>query len=108
MKYSIKNPFNPKLNKVELSENEIEYISMLAAGVDKKNAAEILSMTYYKQRKLYDKLGLTEKRRKHHIQAVYLFSINNIIKDEIFSQLYKKYKLIECKEMIECNKKQVK
>ena len=97
----IKNEFAPEKSNVDISKTEIEFISMLAAGVEKKKAAEILSMTYYKQRKLFDKLGLTVKRRKHHIQAVYLFAANQILKDEIFLELYKKYGLIECKEMVE-------
>lgn len=97
----IKNIFAPEIKEVELSETEIEFVSILAAGVEKKKAAKILSMTYYKQRKLFDKLGLTVKGRKHHVQAVTLFMENKIIKDEIFSELYKKYGLIECKEMVE-------
>lgn len=97
---NIKNEFAPEKTEIELSETEIEFVSMLAAGVEKNKAAEILSMTYYKQRKLFDKLGLTVKRRKHHVQAVTLFMQNRLIKEEIFSELYKKYNLIECKEMI--------
>ena len=78
----IKNIFAPEITEVELSETEIEFVSMLAAGVEKKKAAEILSMTYYKQRKLFDKLGLTVKRRKHYIQAVYLFAAVSFYKND--------------------------
>ena len=37
MKFNnIKNIFTPEITKFELSEKEIEYISMLTSGVDKK------------------------------------------------------------------------
>ena len=97
---NIKNEFAPKITEFDISEKELEYVSMLAAGVERKRAMETLSMKQPEIRKLYLKLGLTEVRRKRYIQAVTLFSMNNIITDEIYSKLYQKYNLIECKEMV--------
>ena len=98
---NVKNVFAPKVTEFDLTEKEIEYISMLSSGVDKKKVMELLSMTYAKIREFYDKLGLTDKKIKRDVQAATLMASNNLIKRDILLNLYKKYNLIECKELAE-------
>ena len=68
---------------------------------DKKKVMEFLSMTYAKIRELYEKLGLTDKKMKRDVQAATLMASNNLIKKDTLLKLYKKYNLIECKELAE-------
>ena len=102
MKFNnVKNIFTPEITKFELSEKEIEYISMLASGVDKKRVMKILLFNYAQIRKLYVKLGLTDKTKKRDVQAVTLFAINNLISKELLMNIYKTYNVVECKELAE-------
>ena len=87
---NVKNVFAPKVTEFDLTEKEIEYISMLSSGVDKKKVMELLSMTYAKIREFYDKLGLTDKKIKRDVQAATLMASNNLIKRDILLNLYKK------------------
>ena len=49
----------------------------------------------------YNKLGLTDKKMKRDVQAATLMASNNLIENDILLNLYKKYNLIECKELAE-------
>ena len=98
---NVKNVFAPKVTEFNLTEKEVEYICMLSSGVDKKIVMELLSMTYAKIRDFYDKLGLTDKTMKRDVQAATLMASNNLIKKDTLLNLYKKYNLIECKELAE-------
>lgn len=106
MKFNnIKNIFAPKNTEFDLTEKEIEYILMLSAGVNKNRVMNTLSITYAKIRNLYSKLGLTNTRRKRDVQAATLFAGNNLIKDDMLLNIYKKYNCIECKELAELTTK---
>ena len=98
---NIKNMFAPEIKEFELSEKELEYISMLSSGVDKKKVMKLLEMSYAKIRDFYSKLGLTDKKMKRDVQAATLMASNNLIKNDVLLNLYKKYDLIECKELAE-------
>lgn len=102
---NIKNIFAPQIKEFDLTEKEIEYLSMLSAGVEKKRVMQILSITYAKIRDLYKKLGLTDKTMKRDIQAVTIMGTNNLITDKILLDIYKKYGIVECKELAELTTK---
>lgn len=98
---NVKNIFAPEITKFDLTEKEVEYICMLSSGVDKKKAMELLSMSYAKIRDFYGKLGLTDKKMKRDVQAATLMASNNLIKNDVLLNLYKKYGLVKCKELAE-------
>lgn len=101
MKFNnVKNIFAPEITEIDLTEKEIEYICMLASGVEKKNVMKILSLNYAKIRDLYNKFGLTNKRMKRDVQTVTLFVVNNFLQKDILLNIYNKYNLIECKELV--------
>ena len=59
---NVRNVFAPEIKEFELSEKELDYISMLSSGVDKKKVMKLLAMSYAKIRDFYSKLGLTDKK----------------------------------------------
>ena len=52
---NILNSFNPAIKTLDLTETEIEYISMLISGVDRYRITELLSITSSDVDELYKK-----------------------------------------------------
>ena len=98
---NIKNIFAPEITAVDLTEEEIEYVSLLLVGVNKQEVIKTLSFGYPKIRNLYNKLGLTDKTKLRDVQLATLYAMNSFIQKDYLKELYKKYNRIECKEFLE-------
>ena len=98
---NVRNIYAPNTTEFDLTEKEIEYIFMLSSGVDKKRVMDTLSMTYANIRKMYNKLGLTNKKRYRDVQAAIIMAGNNLITEDILLNIYKKYNCVECKKLAE-------
>lgn len=101
MQYNnIKNIFAPEVTNVDLAEKEIEYISMLIVGVNKKEVIKTLSFGYSKIRNLYNKLGLTDKTKYRDVQLATLFAMNDVIPKEYLKKLCEKYNLYQNSDIL--------
>ena len=106
MKFIINiNQFSPNTKEVDLSEKEIDYILMLASGVQDVNIKELLNIKHSELETLYQKFGLTNKQRVRDMQLISIMGMNNLLTAELIMQTKERFDLIELKEMIDFYKK---
>lgn len=97
---TFRSPTAPELNEVDLTEKEIEYISMLRLNANFNKHRDIFSMSIAEQNKLYRKFGIPEfyKNRDRFLLAFSL--INNVAPYETLKTVCDKYNLKECEKML--------
>ena len=97
---NFRSPTAPEIKEVDLTEKEIEYISMLRLNVNFNRHRDIFSMSIAEQNKLYRKFGIPEfyKNRDRFLLAFSL--INNIVPYETLKNICVKYNLKECEKML--------
>ena len=98
---NIRNFVEPSINEVDLTEKEIEYISMLRLDVDFKKYKDVFSMSIAEKNKLYRKFGVPEfyKNRERFVLALSL--TNNIVPYETLKKVCEKYSLKGYDKMLE-------
>ena len=102
MKFHIKDDmFSTNVTSVDLSEKEVDYIVMLVSGVKDKNIKELLNLKHSDLESLFQKFGLTNKHRVRDMQLTTVMCMNGLITPELIMQTYKRFDLIELKEMID-------
>ena len=101
---NIRNFVEPSINDVDLTEKEIEFISMLRLGVDFNKYKDVFSMSIAEENKLYRKFGVPEfyKNRERFVLAVSL--TNNIVPYETLKTVCEKYSLKGYDKMLEAIK----
>ena len=99
------NQFSPNTKEVDLTEKEVDYIVMLASGVQDEKIKELLNIKYSELETLYEKFGLTNKKRVRDMQLTTVMAMNDLITPELIMQTKERFDLIELKEMIEFYKK---
>ena len=62
------NQFSPNIKEVDLTEKEVDYIVMLASGVQDEKIKELLNINHSELEVLYQKFGLTNKQRVRDLQ----------------------------------------
>ena len=98
---NIRNFVEPAINTVDLTEKEIEYISMLRLDVDFKKYKNVFSISIAEENKLYRKFGVPEfyENRERFVLAVSL--TNNIVPYETLKKVCEKYNLKGYEQMLE-------
>ncbi len=99
------NQFSPNTKEVDLTEKEVDYIVMLASGVQDEKIKELLNIKNPELETLYVKFGLTNKKRVRDMQLTTVMAMNDLITPELIMQTKERFDLIELKEMIEFYKK---
>ena len=99
------NQFSPNTKEVDLTEKEVDYIVMLASGVQDEKIKELLNIKNSELETLYVKFGLTNKKRVRDMQLTTVMAMNDLITPELIMQTKERFDLIELKEMIEFYKK---
>ena len=99
------NQFSPNTKEVDLKEKEIDYIVMLASGVQEKQIKELLNIKHSELETLYEKFGLTNKQRVRDMQLTTVMAMNNLITPELIMHTKERFNLIELREMIDFYKK---
>ena len=102
---NILNSFNQAIKTLDLTETEIEYISMLISGVDRYRITELLSITSSDIDELYKKFGLVDDRLNLEEQMKAVVSFNNMLTEDILNEVYNKYNVPECREFAELKRK---
>ena len=102
---NILNSFNPAIKTLDLTETEIDYISMLISGVDRYRITELLSITSSDIDELYKKFGLVDDRLNLEEQMKAVVSFNNMLTEDILNEVYQKYNVPECREFAELKRK---
>lgn len=102
---NILNSFNPAVKTLDLTEKEIDYISMLISGVDRYRITELLSITSSDIDELYKKFGLIDDRFDLEEQMKAVVSFNNLLTEDILNEVYNKYNVPECREFAELKRK---
>ena len=102
---NILNSFNPTVTVIDLTEKDIEYISMLISGVDRYRITELLSITSSDIDELYKKFGLVDDRLNLEEQMKAVVSFNNMLTEDILNEVYQKYNVPECREFMELKRK---
>ena len=102
---NILNSFNPTVTIIDLTEKDIEYISMLISGVDRYRIMELLSITSSDIDELYKKFGLVDDRFNLEEQMKAIVSFNNMLTEDILNEVYQKYNVPECREFMELKRK---
>ena len=102
---NILNSFNPTVTVIDLTEKDIEYISMLISGVDRYRITEFLSITSSDIDELYKKFGLVNERLNLEEQMKAIVSFNNILTEDILNEVYNKYNVPECKKFAALKRK---
>ena len=99
------NQFSPNTKEVDLTEKEIDYIVMLASGVQEKQIKELLNIKHSELETLYENFGLTNKQRVRDMQLTTVMAMNNLITPELIMHTKERFNLIELREMIDFYKK---
>ena len=99
------NQFSPNIKEVDLTEKEVDYIVMLASGVQYEKIIELLNINHSELEVLYQKFGLTNKQRVRDMQLTTVMAMNNLITPELIMHTKERFNLIELKEMIDFYKK---
>ena len=99
------NQFSPNIKEVDLTEKEVDYIVMLASGVQDEKIKELLNINHSELEVLYQKFGLTNKQRVRDMQLTTIMAMKNLITPELIMHTKKRFNLIELKEMIDFYKK---
>lgn len=99
------NQFSPNKKEVDLTEKEVDYIVMLASGVQDEKIKELLNINHSELEVLYQKFGLTNKQRVRDMQLTTVMAMNNLITPELIMHTKERFNLIELKEMIDFYKK---
>lgn len=99
------NQFSPNTKEVDLTEKEVDYIVMLASGVQDEKIKELLNIKNSELETLYVKFGLTNKKRVRDMQLTTVMAMNDLITPELIMQTKERFDLIELKEMIDFYKK---
>ena len=99
------NQFSPNIKEVDLTEKEVDYIVMLASGVQDEKIKELLNINHSELEVLYQKFGLTNKQRVRDLQLTTVMAMNNLITPELIMHTKERFNLIELKEMIDFYKK---
>lgn len=99
------NQFSPNIKEVDLTEKEVDYIVMLASGVQDEKIKELLNINHSELEVLYQKFGLTNKQRVRDMQLTTVMAMNNLITPELIMHTKERFNLIELKEMIDFYKK---
>ena len=102
------NQFSPNIKEVDLTEKEVDYIVMLASGVQDEKIKELLNINHSELEVLYQKFGLTNKQRVRDLQLTTVMAMNNLITPELIMHTKERINLIELKEMIDFYKKNSK
>ena len=102
---NILNSFNPTITVIDLTEKDIEYISMLISGVDRYRITELLSITSSDIDEIYKKFGLIDDRFDLEEQMKAIVSFNNILTEDILNEVYTKYNVSECRNFAELKHK---
>ena len=102
---NILNSFNPTVTVIDLTEKDIEYISMLISGVDRYRISELLSIESADIDELYKKFGLVDDRLNLEEQMKAVVSFNNMLTEDILNEVYNKYNVSECREFMELKRK---
>ena len=94
------NPLEKDITEIDLSEKELEYISMLRLNVNIDKLRDKFSISIAEKNKLYRKFGIPEfwENKDRHILAISL--INNLVPYETLKQVYEKYNLAKCKKIL--------
>ena len=99
------NQFSPNKKEVDLTEKEVDYIVMLASGVQDEKIKELLNINHSELEVLYQKFGLTNKQRVRDMRLTTVMAMNNLITPELIMHTKERFNLIELKEMIDFYKK---
>ena len=96
---NLRNPCNQEITEVELSEKELEYMSMLRLDV-KFNKHKDFEMSIAERNKLYRKFGIGEfyENKDRFLLAISL--INKITPYDTLKKVYDKYNLKECRRIL--------
>ena len=98
---NIRNPIKKDMSEIELTEKELEYISMLVLEANQKKHKDVFSMSVAELNKLYRKFALPEFSDNRDLYLHTISLINNIAPYETLKKVYDKYNLKECKEKLE-------
>ena len=99
------NPINSKVTKLDLSEKEMAYIAMIISNTEKNKVVELLSLKEDDINSLYKKFGLTDNKFDKNAQLITIVNLNGIINENILYDVYKKYNVQECKELMKLKRK---
>ena len=93
--------FSTNVTSVDLSEKEVDYIVMLVSGVKEPEIKKLLNMSHSELETLYNKFGLTNKKKVRDMQLTSVMCMNNLITTELIMQTKERFDLIELQEMID-------
>ena len=98
---NIFNPFSDDIESINLTDAETAYIAILISGAGKHKALEASVLTANDLNALYKKFKLTDERFDRDAQLNVITALNGIVTIEILNDVYKKYKISKCRELIE-------
>ena len=98
---NIRNFVEPSINDVDLTEKEIEYISMLRLNANFNKHRDIFSMSIAEKNKLYRKFGVPEFYENRDRFVLALSLTNKIVPYETLKKVCEKYSLKGCEQMLE-------
>ena len=98
---NIRNFVEPSINNVDLTEKEIEFISMLRLGVDFNKYKDVFSMSIAEENKLYRKFGVPEFYENRDRFVLALSLTNKIVPYETLKKVCEKYSLKGYDDMLE-------
>ena len=101
---NIRNFVEPTINEVDLTEKEIEYISMLRLDVDFNKYKDVFSMSIAEENKLFRKFGVPEFYKNRERFVIALSLTNNIVPYETLKKVCEKYSLKGYDKMLEAIK----
>ena len=102
MKFEIKhNIFATGVKKVNLSEQEADYIVALASGVEKDKILKTLSLTETDIENLYNKFGLKDKNLIRDNQLITLCIPGNFLGEYFELNAKREFIFPECQELLD-------